>query len=157
MPPLAENDFFYRFYTIQLEISMRFPKNHGKLPPITDLTVCQAEKTEYNVREISWHLPERISKMLFPIHKPAMKRTCILIWIAAILLSACGQAKGTTETETEPGTDTEAVVETEAETETTRMDVDDGLPEADFEDRSYRIVSYDYIICLLYTSDAADD
>ena len=84
--------------------------------------------------------------MFFSIHKPAMKRTCILIWIAAMLLSACGQAKGTTETETEPGTDTEAVVETEAETETTRMDVDDGLPEADFEDRSYRIVSYDYIM-----------
>ena len=84
--------------------------------------------------------------MFFSIHKHTMKRTCILIWIAAILLSACGQAKETTGTETEPGTDTEAVVETEAETETTRMDVDDGLPEADFEDRSYRIVSYDYIM-----------
>lgn len=79
--------------------------------------------------------------------KKLTKRICILTLITAMLLPSCSQSNEPAETDPtlKQNTDPAADTETEAETETTRADVDDGLPEASYDGRAFRIVSYDYI------------
>ena len=76
--------------------------------------------------------------------KMSVKKRVVLLWLlAAMLCSACGQKDAGTKPETTAETTAEMVAAEESET--TRADVSDGLPEANYDGREFRIVSYDYI------------
>ena len=104
-----------------------------------DFAVYLTKKNVYNKKK-SITASEIMCRKGKHMLKKLTKRICILTLIAAMLLPSCSQSNEPAETDPtlKQNTDPAADTETEAETETTRADVDDGLPEANYDGRAFR-------------------
>lgn len=94
-----------------------------------------------------------------------MKKHILALLIIALLLpaiAACGNGNGsnTEETTTDTTADTTAVAETETDSLEARAAVSDGLPDADFEGRTFAIIGddgFDFILADELTGEVVND
>ena len=94
-----------------------------------------------------------------------MKKHILAMLIIALLLpaiAACGNGNGsnTEETTTDTTADTTAVAETETDSLEARAAISDGLPDADFEGRTFAIIGddgFDFILADELTGEVVND